>query len=66
MTHADISEKVLERAAQLTGDMEAARQWYFNCVHHELDGQTAHAAVASGREADVLTLLDMYEAGPLG
>ncbi|WP_299793032.1 hypothetical protein [Ramlibacter sp.] len=66
VTHAHISETVLERAAQLAGDMARARHWYFNCPLPEFGGQTAEAAVANGREADVLDLLDMYEAGPLG
>lgn len=64
--HANISERVLERVAQLAGDMERARQWYFNYPHPEFVGHTAEAAVANGREADVLRLLDMYEAGPAG
>ena len=66
MTHENVSKRVVERAAQIAGDLARARHWYFNCPLAEFAGQTAEAAVANGREADVLALLDMYEAGSLG
>lgn len=62
-----ISEKVLAEATRLArGDSAKAREWYFNYQLRELDGLTAAAAVMQGREADVLLLLEFYEAGPLG
>ena len=61
------SDKVLAEATRLAGgDPAKAREWYFNEPLHEFDGQTAAAAVMQGRGADVLLLLEFYEAGPLG
>ncbi len=63
----DASEKVLAEATRLAlGDTAKAREWYFNEPLHDFDGQTAAAAVTQGREADVLLLLEFYEAGSLG
>jgi hypothetical protein len=50
----------------MTGDVEKAKQWYFNYPLPEFDGQTPQVAVANGREAEVLCLLEMYDAGSLG
>jgi hypothetical protein len=62
-----VSDKVLAEATRVAGgDAAKARRWYFNELLREFDGQTAAAAVAQGREADVLLLLEFYEAGPLG
>lgn len=64
--HGNVSEKVLAQATLMAGDPEKAKQWYFNYPLPEFDGQTAEAAVAHGREAEVLCLLEMYDAGSLG
>ena len=62
-----ISEKVLVEATRLaSGDTSKARQWYFDEPLPEFAHQTAATVVAQGREADVLRLLEMYEAGFLG
>jgi hypothetical protein len=63
---ADASHKVLAQAATIFGDIERAKEWYFNYPLPEFGGQTAEAAVAYGREAEVLCLLEMYDAGSLG
>lgn len=62
-----LSEKVLLEAARLNGgDTAKARHWYFKEPLREFGGQTAATVVAEGREADVLRLLEMYEAGSAG
>jgi hypothetical protein len=63
---ADASHEILAQAARIFGDVERAKEWYFNYPIPEFGGQTAHAAVAHGREAEVLCLLEMYDAGSLG
>lgn len=61
------SDRVLAEATRLAGgDAAKARKWYFNEALHEFDGETAAAVVSQGREADVLLLLEFYEAGHLG
>lgn len=61
------SEKVLAEAVRLMrGDTSKAMKWYFEEPLPEFDRQTAAVVVAQGREADVLRLLEMYEAGFLG
>lgn len=60
------SKKVLAQATRIAGDVEKAKKWYFNYPLPEFDGQTPEAAIANGREAEVLCLLEMYDAGSLG
>lgn len=63
----ETSEKVLLEAAQLNGgDTSKALEWYFKEPLREFGGQTAATAVNQGREADVLRLLEMYEAAASG
>jgi len=63
----NISEKVLAEAAKLAGgDVAKARRWYFEQPLPEFERQTPATLVARGREADVLRLLEVYEAGFLG
>lgn len=64
--HETVPQKVLTQATLMAGDVERAKEWYFNYPLPEFDGQTAEAAVARGREAEVLRLLEMYDAGSLG
>lgn len=62
-----ISEKVLAEATRLAlGDAQRARRWYFDVPLVEFGGLSAAAAVEQGREADILRLLEFYEAGSLG
>jgi hypothetical protein len=64
---ADASEKVLSEVTRLAGgDVAKGRRWYFETPLPEFDQQTPAALVAAGREADVLRLLEVYEAGFLG
>lgn len=59
-------ERSRRRRRGLLADVEKAKQWYFNDPLPEFDGQTAEAVVAHGREAEVLQLLEMYDAGSVG
>jgi hypothetical protein len=63
----ETSEKVLLEAARLNGgNTSKALEWYFEEPLREFGGQTAATVVSQGREADVLRLLEMYEAGASG
>lgn len=48
------------------GDLEAAILWYRNEPLVPFDYKTAEALVAEGRGADVLDLLDSFQAGFVG
>jgi hypothetical protein len=63
----NVSEKVLAQVTELNGgDTVRATKWYFEQRLPEFGGLTPAQAVAHGREADVLRLLEMYDAGFLG
>jgi hypothetical protein len=57
---------VLAAASNLSGGMDAARQWYFHQAIAELDGLTPAQAVAAGRSGDVRRYIEMLEAARTG
>lgn len=59
--------EVIAAAVRLAqGDHAKAQHWFHTFPLPEFGGQTAAEAVKSGRGADVLRLLEIYESGPLG
>jgi hypothetical protein len=60
-------QKVLAAATTVSGgDIEAAILWYRNEPLALFDYRTAESLVAEGRAADVLNLLESFQAGFTG
>ena len=60
-------QKVLAAATAVAGgDLEAAILWYRNEPLALFDCKTAESLVAEGRAADVLNLLESFQAGFVG
>ena len=60
-------QQVLAAAAAVSGgDLEAAILWYRNEPLALFDNRTAESLVAEGRAADVLNLLEAFQAGFIG
>lgn len=60
-------QQVLAAAAEASGgDLEAAILWYKNEPLALFDNKTAESLVAEGRAADVLNLLESFQAGFVG
>lgn len=59
--------RVLKAVYDLNGgDLQKALVWFKNEPIREFDYRTAETVVAEGRADDVITLLEMYEAGAAG
>lgn len=60
-------QRVLAAATVVAGgDLEAAILWYRNEPLAPFDNRTAESLVAEGRAADVLKLLESFQAGFVG
>jgi hypothetical protein len=60
-------QQVLAAATVVSGgDLEAAVLWYRNEPLAPFDSRTAEMLVAEGRAADVLNLLESFQAGFVG
>ena len=60
-------QQVLAAATAVSGgDLEAAMLWYRNEPLALFDCRTAESLVAEGRAADVLKLLESFQAGFIG
>ena len=60
-------QQVLAAATAVSGrDLEAAILWYRNEPLAPFDNRTAESLVAEGRAADVLNLLESFQAGFVG
>lgn len=60
-------QKVLAAATEVAGgDLEAAILWYRNEPLALFENRTAESLVAEGRAADVLSLLESFQAGFVG
>jgi hypothetical protein len=60
-------QQVLAAATAVSGgDLEAAILWYRNEPLALFDNRTAESLVAEGRAADVLNLLESFQAGFVG
>lgn len=60
-------QQVLAAATEVAGgDLEAAILWYRNKPLALFDYKTAETLVAEGRAADVLNLLESFQAGFIG
>lgn len=57
---------VLAAASNLSGSMDAARQWYFHQAIAELDGLTLSQAIAASRSGDVRRYIEMLEVAEIG
>jgi hypothetical protein len=61
-----IQQVVAAATAVSDGDLEAAILWYRNEPLAPFDYKTAESLVAEGRAADVLDLLESFQAGFVG
>jgi hypothetical protein len=61
-----IQQVVAGATAVSDGDLEAAILWYRNEPLAPFDYKTAESLVAEGRAADVLDLLESFQAGFVG
>jgi hypothetical protein len=63
----DLQDRVLATALHIAGgDASKADRWYREARLAEFNGKTPLQLIAEGRGADLLQLLETYEAGPLG
>ena len=60
------SERIIERAAQVSGSCERARIWFHQQRIEAFGGMTPAEVAAAGRGPDVIRYIEMLEAGPLG
>lgn len=61
-----IQEVLAAATAVSGGDLEAAILWYRNEPLGQFDYRTAESLLAEGRAADVLNLLESFQAGFVG